>query len=65
MSVAHQETVGMAIFTALFLLVFVLAVLYQRRTGTRHGWFFPSLLLVVVGVVLMVVTWSGFFMIGG
>ena len=64
MSTAQQEAVAMALFTVFFLLVLVLAVRFQRRGGRRHPWFWPSALLVVVGVVLTVVTASGVALTG-
>jgi NADH:ubiquinone oxidoreductase subunit 2 (subunit N) len=59
MTLAHQETLGMGLFTLFFAAVLVLAIRYERRTGTRHGWFYPSILLVVLGLVLMLITWNG------
>lgn len=59
MTVAHQETLGMGIFTLFFAIVLVLAIAYRRRTGTRHAWFFPSIFAVVLGLVLMAITWNG------
>lgn len=64
MTLAHQETLGMGVFTLLFGTVLVLAIAYERRTGTRHPWFYPSALLVVLGVVLMAVTWNGTVLAG-
>lgn len=59
MTLAHQETLGMGIFTLFFATVLVLATAYRRRTGTRHPWFYPSTVLVVLGLVLMAITWNG------
>jgi len=59
MSIAHQETLAMAIFTLVFAGIFALAVRYQRRNGKRHPWLFPSAFGVVLGLVLVVITASG------
>jgi NADH:ubiquinone oxidoreductase subunit 2 (subunit N) len=59
MTLAHQETLAYGVFTLFFTTLFVLTIRYQRRTGTRHGWFYPSIVAVVLGVVLMVITWNG------
>jgi hypothetical protein len=64
MTLAHQETLGMTIFTAFFGVVLILAVRYRRRTGNRHPWFFPSIFGVALGVGLMVVTWRGVVLTG-
>jgi NADH:ubiquinone oxidoreductase subunit 2 (subunit N) len=64
MTLAHQETIGMGVVTAFFAVVLLLAIAYKRRTGERHPWFYPSAALVVLGLVLMAITWSGTVLAG-
>lgn len=59
MSIAHQESVGLGICALFFLVLFLLTINYQRREGRRHGWFFPSLILLLVSTALTVVTLLG------
>lgn len=64
MTTAHVEAIAMALFAAVSLTLFLLAIRLRRRTGQTSPLMWPSLFGVVLGLGLMSANLGGVVFVG-